>query len=260
MCPFGGRLVSGDRGKNARLVCHCLLIETEVGLVLVDTGFGTADCIHPERLSREVRTFARPLLSIAETARRQIETLGFKVDDVRHLIPTHLDLDHAGGLPDFPDAVVHSHRAEKEAALDPRTLFEKKRYMKQQFAHGPKWRTYEEGGEPWFGFPAVRALEGLPPEILLVPLFGHTRGHCAVAIDRGDRWVLHCGDAYFFRGEKEAEPRCPLGLGLFQRLVAVDEKRRQENQARLRELAEKESARVLMFCAHDPAEYRDLAG
>jgi glyoxylase-like metal-dependent hydrolase (beta-lactamase superfamily II) len=51
------------------------------------------------------------------------------------------------------------------------------------------------------GFEAVRDLDGLPPEILLVPLAGHTWGHSAVAIDTGDGWLLHAGDAYFFRGE-----------------------------------------------------------
>ena len=37
MCPWGGRLMDGrkDRaGEPARVVCHCLLIETNDGLVL----------------------------------------------------------------------------------------------------------------------------------------------------------------------------------------------------------------------------------
>src|SRR5688572_28824946 len=202
MCPIGGRMVSGDPSKNARLICHCLLIESDAGLVLVDTGFGTGDCLHPEKLPSAVRTFAGPIFSIEETARRQIENRGFRVEDVRHIVATHLDPDHAGGLPDFPNATVHQFRAEHDAAMKPRTLLEKHRYLRQHFAHGPKWKLYDEGGEPWFGFNTVRNLEGLPPEILLVPLIGHTRGHCAVAIDTGDRWPLHCGDAYFFRGEK----------------------------------------------------------
>ena len=35
---------------------------------------------------------------------------GFRREDVRHILVTHLDFDHAGGLPDFPDAVVHVQR------------------------------------------------------------------------------------------------------------------------------------------------------
>ncbi|MFD0510570.1 MBL fold metallo-hydrolase [Streptomyces aureus] len=36
--------------------------------------------------------------------------LGYAVDDVRHIVLTHLDLDHAGGLPDFPRARFTSTR------------------------------------------------------------------------------------------------------------------------------------------------------
>ena len=38
----GGRFFDGRRGvlRVAKLVCHCLLIEGEDGLVLVDTGLG----------------------------------------------------------------------------------------------------------------------------------------------------------------------------------------------------------------------------
>src|SRR5438477_8861370 len=53
MCPFGGRLWDGRTQVlgPAEIVCHCLLIETEVGLVLVDTGFGTRDVAQPRRLT-----------------------------------------------------------------------------------------------------------------------------------------------------------------------------------------------------------------
>ena len=39
----GGRFFDGRRGvlRVAKLVCHCLLIEGEDGLVLVDTGLGS---------------------------------------------------------------------------------------------------------------------------------------------------------------------------------------------------------------------------
>ena len=48
MCPVGGRLWDGvSRGPTAQLVCHCLLVETDSGLVLVDTGFGLRDVEEP---------------------------------------------------------------------------------------------------------------------------------------------------------------------------------------------------------------------
>jgi glyoxylase-like metal-dependent hydrolase (beta-lactamase superfamily II) len=52
MCPLGQRLINGEGrwlGK-AQMCCHCLLIEGRNGLILVDTGLGTADVANPTRL------------------------------------------------------------------------------------------------------------------------------------------------------------------------------------------------------------------
>jgi hypothetical protein len=56
MCPFGGGLVSGEGiFSSAKMVAHCLLVERENGLLLVDTGFGLDDVRSPaERLGASV--------------------------------------------------------------------------------------------------------------------------------------------------------------------------------------------------------------
>ena len=85
MCPPLGGLVNEER----RMVCHCLLIETGAGLVLVDTGLGTADIERPaERLGRWFLPITRPRLDPEETALHQVRRLGFSQDDVRHVLPT----------------------------------------------------------------------------------------------------------------------------------------------------------------------------
>src|SRR5271165_5137385 len=106
MCPRGARLLAGTGGllEPTRLVCHCLLIEGAEGLVLVDTGFGNGDVGSPRQLGRLFSALVRPQLSEGETAHAQILARGFQPADVRHIVTTHLDLDHSGGLPDFPEA------------------------------------------------------------------------------------------------------------------------------------------------------------
>jgi glyoxylase-like metal-dependent hydrolase (beta-lactamase superfamily II) len=260
MCPFSQKLLAGEGSYLARgrLVCHCLLIETSEGLVLVDTGFGLEDMREPARRLGPVRHVLAPTYDEGETAVRQIEALGLSPDDVRHIVLTHLDLDHAGGISDFPRARVHLMADEQKAALSPSTAEEKRRYRTSQWSHGPQWATYDVNGEGWKGFDCVRGLEGLPPEILLVPLPGHTRGHAAVAVDSDEGWLLHCGDAYFFRGEVDpVNPHCTPGLKLFQRLAAIDDRRRLANQGRLQELARDHGHEVRLFCAHDPVELSD---
>ncbi|WP_313619208.1 MBL fold metallo-hydrolase [Pantoea septica] len=109
MCPFGGALYDGfSRSPLAHLSCHCLLLETDTqGLVLVDTGIGLQDMAHRGRLSGFFRLFNNIQFDRRLSAWQQIVDLGFKPEDVRHIILTHLDFDHAGGISDFPQARVH---------------------------------------------------------------------------------------------------------------------------------------------------------
>lgn len=250
MCPLAASVMN-DHGH---LVCHCLLLETEQGLVLVDTALGLDAVREPvKRTSRGFLTTFRPQLSVDTTAARQIQKLGYKIDDVTHVILTHLDMDHAGGLADFPKATVHVMASELEAARAPTTFNEGQRYNPAQWAHDVKWAPHEVKGERWYGFECVRDLPGLPSEILIVPLGGHTRGHAGVAVDVGGRWMLHCGDAYFHKDEMDyASPSCSLWLKTFQRVVAVDDVARRKNQARLRDLAHGVGEGISLFCAHDP--------
>ena len=254
MCPFGQRLLSGEGSLlgKAELVAHCLLIETDAGLVLVDTGFGTGDVADPRRLGQPFRALIRPRVEQSATAIEQIRAMGLDPADVRHLVLTHLDVDHAGGLPDFPDAQVHVLAAEREIMENP-PLRERSRYVRHHFAHGPKWVTHGAGGDDWFGFESVRAIPELG-ELALVPLVGHSAGHTAVAVREGDGWLLHCGDAYFHHGEVATPPSCPPGLRLFQNVVGYDNKARRANQERLRELVRKHGHEVRPFCAHDKVD------
>lgn len=256
MCPYGRRLMTGDGGwlETAEMCCHCLLIETARGLVLVDSGLGVDDVRNPARLGRVFRAGIRPQLREDETAVAQVRALGFDPSDVRHVVLTHLDLDHAGGIADFPEARIHVFHPEIEAAMAP-SMRERLRYVPAQWAHGPHWVRHRVEGDSWFGFEAIRAIPGVDPEVLLVPLTGHTRGHCGVAVrPKGEGWMLHCGDAYFFRGEVETPAYCPIGLMAFQGMLAMNEAQRIHNQRRLRELRALHGDQVALFCAHDPVE------
>ena len=254
LCPHGRRLLEGEGGllEQAESVCHCLLIETDDGLVLLDTGFGVEDTRDIGRLGGAFKLM-RPKADIAETALKQVEALGFAPGDVRRILATHLDPDHSGGLPDFPEAEVHVFARELEAALHPK-LQEKPRYRQCHWDHGPKWVEHEVEGDEWFGFEGVRILPGTGVEMLLIPLAGHSRGHSGVAVRQGDGWLMHCGDAYFHHGEIATPPHCPPGLRVFQNLNNSDRKQRLANQERLRELAGRHGDEIVFLCSHDPKE------
>jgi glyoxylase-like metal-dependent hydrolase (beta-lactamase superfamily II) len=260
MCPIGQRLVNGTGSifQRARTVCHCLLVETTDGLVLVDTGIGLGDIADPPRLGRRWLRQCKPRLDPEETAVRQMRALGHSADDVRHILLTHLDRDHAGGIGDFPKARIHVHRREHDMAVVGH-MSPPGRYMTAQWQHGPQWAFYGDGGEDWFGFSGVRALGDRNPDILMIPLPGHTLGHCGIAVRAKDRWLVHAGDAYFFHGQIEARPHVPLVLGLFQRRADMDRTMRQANQERLRALKAQHGHAVTIFNSHDPVHYEHCA-
>ena len=254
MCPVAGRLIGA--AHPVRICCHVLVVETDGGVVLVDTGFGTADVADPRRLPRALRAITRPVLDASETAVARVTALGLAPRDVRAIVCTHLDLDHAGGLGDFPDAEVHVMTDEHQGATSRSTFLERHRYLPAQLAHGPRWVLHRASGESWRGFDAARALgPAFGAEVLLVPLGGHTRGHAGVAVRHADGWVLHAGDAYFHHAELEPDPKVPIGLSAYQRLIAFDDSLRRANQERLRMLAnDPASTDLRVISAHDPEE------
>ncbi len=253
MCPRA-KLALGDATE---MVCHCLLVETKHGLVLVDAGlFAEADW-KAMRTPGLFRFLMRVGNDHEATAAKGIERLGYKASDVRHVVCTHLDLDHCGGISDFPNAEIHVTKAEHDAAERRGTMNERRRYIAAHFAHGPKWNAHVTAGETWKGFSAVRALSEDEPDLLIVPLAGHTRGHAAVAVRTDEGWLLHCGDAYFHRDEMTEKAKAPFGFEVFQSQIAIDDRARRDNQRRLRELKAADDD-VKLFCAHSKQELDEM--
>ncbi len=251
-----------SEGLRGKLACRCILVETGSELVLVDTGFGLLDVTNPtQRLSRFFLRLLDPAFKEQLTAIRQIEALGFSARDVRHIVLTHLDFDHAGGLDDFPEAAIHVMHVEAEDASAQQSWLDRQRYRPQQWSSIARWNTYEPSGERWFGFKAVRDLRGVPPEILMVPLRGHTLGHAGVAIREDRDWLLVAGDAYFDHDELDLDnPRCAPGLRFYQWMLEKDRRARLANQRHLRELLRDHQDEIRVICSHDPRELERDSG
>jgi glyoxylase-like metal-dependent hydrolase (beta-lactamase superfamily II) len=236
-------------------VCHVLVVETENGLVLVDSGLGSRDCDDPARRVGPMRRFIRPVFDHDETAVRQLDRLGFSRDDVRHIVVTHFDPDHIGGISDFPDAQIHVTAAEAFGAMHPPTLGEKFRFHISKWAHNRKVIEHDPDGEQWRGFAAAKELDDISPGIVVISLPGHTRGHACVAVDAGHRWILHCGDAFFQHGTLDGHSRTARALTAFETLTAFDRKQVVDNHSRLAELYQRQEPDLLIVCAHDATLY-----
>jgi glyoxylase-like metal-dependent hydrolase (beta-lactamase superfamily II) len=231
---------------------NCLLIEADDRLILVDSGLGLADAADPKARLGTTRFVLRPSGDPATTAFRQIEALGLDPHDVRDIVLTHADIDHTGGLADFPWARVHTSGTEIAAALEPRTRLERTRYAGPQLDHRPHWVQHVAAGISWRGFDAV---EEILDGVLLVSFPGHTRGHCMVAVQAGERWLLHAGDAFYSRTQLDGR-RTPRTVLLSERAFAHRWPQVRANHRRLAELiAAPGSTDLHVFAAHDPEAF-----
>lgn len=261
LCPAGGRLVDGfSPGLFSHLSCHCLLIETpNSGLVLVDTGLSHRELrkINPT-LARFHQIFDRP--QVRFSAAELVKKMGFHTRDVRHIIATHLDFDHVGGIPDFPEALVHVTALEMQEAVNAKGFIQKRRYALDEFKKHLHWKFYDHVEENWRGFNIIPNLEGLPPELFLIPLRGHTLGQVGVAVESTQGYLLHAADSYLYRGEihDKEKRKSPIGMKLYERIFDVDFTARVENQYRLREYMQQYGEDTVMFCSHDFKEFENL--
>jgi glyoxylase-like metal-dependent hydrolase (beta-lactamase superfamily II) len=263
-CPLGGVLIDGVTvGLRGRLTCHCLLVESASGLLLVDTGLGLRDVEAPrDRLSKFFLFLVRPDLRAEMTAHQQILRLGYRPSDVRDIVLTHLDFDHAGGLDDFPRARVHLLTPECDAATARPTWLDRQRYRPAQWGSRDRWVAHDApAGEGWLGFEGAVAIPGTKDEVLLVPLLGHTFGHAGVAVRGASGWNLLAGDAYFDGREMDLDrPRCTAGLRFYQWMMEKDRPTRLANQTRLRELKRARGDEITIFSSHDVPEFERLSG
>jgi glyoxylase-like metal-dependent hydrolase (beta-lactamase superfamily II) len=172
----------------------CLLVDTNQGPVLVDTGLGRDEYLRPTWMTQLFRIVTTMPFDANEVAINRVKQLGYRPEDTRNIILTHMHFDHCSGIPDFPWAKIHLHRREFDAFTDRKILhWDEFAYIPRYIAHQPEFVLYDKTDTKWYEFDAI----SLPfePEMYLIPLHGHSRGHCGLAIRTSAGWFLHAGDS-----------------------------------------------------------------
>ena len=237
-------------GMPAEMTCRTWLIETESGLVLVDTGYGYTDLMRYDQRSMGALLLSNFPERREDLIDRVLLKSGYRLRDVRHVVVTHLDRDHVGGIEFFPWAELHVPAAEYEYASRPQArLIDRYRYANDHWSHHQgKIHQYAAHGSLWFGFPSVQPLNGLPPELLMVPLPGHSYGHGGVAVQARQGWMLHVGDAIYHNKELTVKWGDLSLMRTLQKQIAYDWDAFCATQNRLSDFAKTNQAQIV--CSH----------
>jgi len=170
--------------NHVRLANSPMLVQTPHGNLLIETGLGNKLTEKQKGIFR-VRQEWDLLAGLAR--------LGLSREAISHVILTHGDFDHAGGITmqnetgglelTFPAAMHHIQHQEWEDVLSPNKR-SADAYWSENFAglvEGKNLRLVD--GE-----------EEILPGVRVVRTGGHTRGHQAVWLESAGETALHLGD------------------------------------------------------------------
>lgn len=193
--PFGGDCniieasgITTPKSKWLWLPVSSYLIEHPQGLILVDCGWDRAMSPNGEYdKAAQVRSLgSRILYNINQgvleegaAVNEQLEAMGFKTSDLDYVLLTHLDCDHANGLPLVRDARhILVSRAEVEFASK-FSIVNKIRYQKKW------WKDVRLEAFDWNGFegPARHSFDLFGDgSVMMINIPGHSDGLCAVKV------------------------------------------------------------------------------
>ena len=176
-----------------------LLEHPGVGPVLVDTGLHPSVAIDPKQNFGRLGALAFKGMKMdpAQAVAAQLRERAIEPGDVEVVVMTHLHVDHASGMSEFPDATFLFDRREWAAATAPRARLHG--YSARQFDHAFEYRLIDFEGEATESFAGFgRSLDVFGDgSVRLVSTPGHTHGHVSVVVRTSQRELLLAGDAIY---------------------------------------------------------------
>jgi glyoxylase-like metal-dependent hydrolase (beta-lactamase superfamily II) len=197
MHAFGVRV---PRSQWVEIPVVAFLVEHPgFGPLLVDTGFHASVAVDPKKnLGLLNAAFFKDIrMEQSQAVAHQLRARGIEPKDVKLVVMTHLHVDHASAISDFPAATFLVSSAEWEAASEPRG--DLRGYVRRQFDHAFDFRLVDfdsSDAESFAGF--GRSFDVLGDgSVRLVSTPGHTLGHLSVVLRLRDREALIAGDAIY---------------------------------------------------------------
>ena len=190
----------GEDGWTPIPIPAFLVEHPGVGLVLIDTGLHPSVAVKPsENFGRVTLLAFRDLeMDSGQALPAQLRERGLEASAVKAVVMTHLHVDHASGISEFPGATFVVSRAEWDAAT---SQGQTHGYVTRQFDHAFDYRLLEFDGpdaSSFAGFARSFDLFG-DGSVRTVYTPGHTLGHMSVLLRTARGEVLVAGDAMYLR-------------------------------------------------------------
>jgi glyoxylase-like metal-dependent hydrolase (beta-lactamase superfamily II) len=153
-------------------------------------------------------------LRIKPSVSSQLKTHGIKLDDIKHIVFTHLHYDHVGDISQFKRARVWVSQKEMRAAQHPLAFFNGYNPLIAQWDYRTERILDPLVIKPEVApFSIVKDLFG-DGKVLILSTPGHTQGSLSVLVRDEDKKYFLCGDACYCR-ESYREERSPGRIGLY---------------------------------------------
>ncbi len=184
-----------------------LIRHPSAGAILVDTG------LHPsvatdgkENFGSIGNRYGKPALKPGEDAPAQLRERGVDPNELPTVVMTHLHIDHASAVSEFPHSTfVVSDTEWKSAATGPKPLLNG--YRRSQYDYAFEYRTVDfdrDGIDSYASFGRTFDLFG-DGSIRLAFTPGHSAGHMSVICRLKERDFVIGGDATYLRGQLDGD-------------------------------------------------------
>ena len=178
-----------------------LVEHPSAGPILIDTGLHPSVAVDPKKNLGRVgaKAFGGLKMDPGDAAVAQLRERGIESRDVKLVVMTHLHVDHASAMSEFPEATFVFTRREWEAATEPREWMHG--YRRRQFDHAFDYRLLDFDGPSVDSYATFgRSLDLLGDgSVRAVYTPGHTHGHMSVVLRLRDREALVAADAIYTR-------------------------------------------------------------
>jgi N-acyl homoserine lactone hydrolase len=168
------------------------------GLALIDTGLHPSVAVDPKKNMGLGGGFAFKNLEMKseQAVPAQLRARGIDPSEIKTVLMTHLHLDHASAMSEFPEATFLFSKAEWNAATTQGQLHG---YVKKQFDHAFDYRTLDFDGPQADSYSTFgRSFDVFGDgSIRLVFTPGHTLGHVSVVLRLKESELLVAGDAIY---------------------------------------------------------------